>query len=119
MHFLTSSHFSLKTRGNSIFERNKKSVWNLLKQEDSQKIGETEQYKDFNKIVLEQKYYLEEVDVKGEKVYVKATRKALENLERKVKCFDIYQVKYKGKVIPVLAPGNRFSNEKKQSNLQI
>lgn len=59
----------------------------------------------FNKEVLSQDYYVENVDSKGKLTYVKATEENLKLLESKAKDNQLstYQVNHEGQMISVLA----------------
>ncbi|MFD2254815.1 hypothetical protein ACFSJM_10765 [Lactococcus formosensis subsp. bovis] len=58
----------------------------------------------FNKEVLAQDYYVENVDSQGKLTYVKATEKNLQELEAKAKDNQLstYQVNHEGQMISVL-----------------
>ena len=58
----------------------------------------------FNKEVLAQDYYVENVDSQGKLTYVKATEKNLQELEAKTKDNQLstYQVNHEGQMISVL-----------------
>ncbi|WP_242359768.1 hypothetical protein [Lactococcus petauri] len=64
-----------------------------------------EEVKSFNKEVLAQDYYIENVNEKGTLTYVKATEQKLHELEAQAKnnALHTYQVNFNGQLISVLA----------------
>uniref|UniRef100_UPI00359C7CD2 hypothetical protein n=1 Tax=Lactococcus garvieae TaxID=1363 RepID=UPI00359C7CD2 len=109
---LHSSEAVKKSGSKQNTNRNTSSSKQRVSQE-TKKENKTEEVKQerkaFNQTVLEQDYYLEKVDDKGNMTYIKATNEELEALEKKNKTeqFNVYQVEHDGQMISVLATSER------------
>ena len=103
-----TSHPQEKTEKKKIKNN---AVSNLKRQEKNspssseKKKDVQEEVKSFNKEVLAQDYYVENVDEKGTLTYVKATEQKLHELEAQAKnnALNTYQVNFNGQLISVLA----------------
>ncbi|UYT10387.1 hypothetical protein [Lactococcus garvieae] len=81
-----------------------KSLIHAPKNSESSPTNEQKERKEFNKEVLSQDYYVENVDSEGKLTYIKATEESLKLLESKAKDNQLstYQVNYEGQFISVL-----------------